>query len=421
MNRWSAAALVVTSMVGTGVFTTTGFLLRDLGAPWLVLALWVAGGVLAACGAVSYAELSSLVPRNGGEYALLRRVAHPALGFVAGIVGVFAGFAGPIAASSLAFGTYLAAAVPGVPVLPAALVLLFGAALLQGWNPRIGRGLHLWVTALELGLVAAFVSLGIAHSAEPLVGPLVTGSTGSVALGLVFVSYAYSGWNTTAYIAGELRDPARDGPWSLLVGTAVVTVLYVLLNLAILTAVPPERLAGVVEVGEVAARAWLGPVGGRVISGLIAWCLGAMVVAMFEAGPRLTAAIADDVPGIRLLATRSVHGAPVVAVAGLAVAAAGMATFATFERLLAWMGILLAGSTVAVVAGVMWRRWREPTVHAPFRVPLYPLPPVVFVGATGWMIAQALVSDPPLALGVGTLLAVGLAGWFLVGRAEATR
>jgi APA family basic amino acid/polyamine antiporter len=414
MNRWSAAALVVTSMIGTGVFTTTGLVLGDLGAPWLVLLLWVAGGVLAACGAVSYAELSSLHPHNGGEYALLNRFAHPSIGFVAGVVGVFAGFAGPIAASSLAFGRYAAAAVPAIPPVPAALALIAGAAVLQGWNPRIGRGLHLGVTALELALVAAFVALGLGHSAEPLVGPPVTGGPGAIALGLVFVSYAYSGWNTTSYVAGELADPRRDGPWSVVVGTAVVTALYVGLNLAMLTAVPPAGLAGVVEVGDVAARAWLGPVGGRVVSALIAWCLAAMVVAMFEAGPRLTAAIASDIPAIRPLAARTRHGAPIAAVVLLAVAGGVMALFASFEWLLTWMGILLAASTVAVVAMVPRRRSREPGVQAPFRVPFYPVPPVLFVVVTGWMIAQSLVSQPSVAAGVIGLLAVGLLGGLLV-------
>lgn len=414
MSRWSAAALVVTSMVGTGVFTTTGFLLRDLGAPWLVLLLWACGGVLAACGAVSYAELTSLHPRNGGEFALLTRFVHPSVGFVAGVVGVFAGFAGPIAASSLAFGGYLAAAVPGVPPLPAAIGLIVLAAAVQGWDPRLGRGLHLGVTALELALIAGFVALGVGSSAEPLVGPPVTGSAGAVAVSLVFVSYAYSGWNTTAYVAGELRDPARDGPWSVIVGTGVVAALYVLLNYAILTSVPPDALVGQLEVGAVAARAWLGPAGGQVTAALIAWCLAAMVVAMFEAGPRLAAAIGESVPRFRLGARRTSRGAPVVAVAGIAAAAVAMASLASFERLLTWMGILLAISSVAVVAAVVLRRIREPGVAPPFRVPLYPLPPVVFITVTTWVIVQSMAGDLTVGLGVLGLLGVGLVAWWAV-------
>jgi basic amino acid/polyamine antiporter, APA family len=418
MSRWSAAALVVTSMIGTGVFTTTGFLVRDLGAPWVVLALWIVGGVLAACGAVSYAELSSLHPRNGGEYALLSRFVHPAVGFVAGVVGVVAGFAGPIAASSLAFGAYLAKAVPEVPALPAAVGLIAVAALIQGFDPRLGRGLHLGVTALEVALIAAFVALGLGRSGHALVGPAFTGTPGAVAVSLVYVSYAYSGWNSTAYVAGELRDPPRDGPWAVAVGTGAVTLAYVTLNLAILSSAPTSELSGQLEVGEVAARAWLGPVGGRVVSALIAWCLATMVVAMFEAGPRLMAAIGHDVPVFRRISARNARGAPATAVAALALGAAGLASFASFERLLTWMGLLLAASSVAVVAAVLLRRRREPGVRAPFRVPLYPVPPLVFVAVTSWVIVWSLSGDPAMGLGVlGTAL-LALLGWTLFGRVQ---
>lgn len=417
MTRWSAAALVVTSMIGTGVFTTTGFLLRDLGSPSAVLALWLIGGLVAAAGAVSYAELSSVHPRNGGEFALIGRVFHPAAGFVAGFVGVFAGFAGPIAASSLAFGGYLAVAVPGVPELPAALALIAATALVQGWDPGVGRPMHLVVTAVEVALIAAFLAFGLTHpSPEAADGPRI-GGAGAAATGLVFVSYAYSGWNSVAYVAGELRDPQRDGPWAVFVGTGVVTALYVALNAAFLASAPASALAGQAEVGAVAATAWFGDVGGRVVAALIAWCLATMVLAMFESGPRLVAAIGDEVPALRPLAARNARGAPVRAVALLGVAAATMAAGASFERLLTWMGLLLAASSAVVVLGVPWRRWREPHRPAPFRAPLHPLTPLAYVGVTAWMIAFAVRADPTVGAAAVGLAAAGFGLWWALDRA----
>lgn len=411
MTRWSAAALVVTSMIGTGVFTTTGFLLRDLGSPAAVLVLWLVGGLVAAAGAASYAELSSVHPKNGGEFALIGRVFHPAAGFVAGFVGVLAGFAGPIAASSLLFGGYLGAAAPGVPELPAALTLIVACAALQGWDPELGRPMHLAVTAVEVALIGLFVGYGLTHPSEQVEAPRLAAGAGAYATGLVLVSYAYSGWNSVAYVAGELRDPRRDGPWAVFVGTGLVTALYVALNAAFLASAPASALAGQREIGAVAATAWFGVVGGRIVAALIAWCLAAMVLAMFESGPRLVAAIGDEVPALGALAARNARGAPVRAVLLLAASAGVMAAGASFERLLAWMGLLLAASSAVVVLGVPWRRFREPDRPAPFRTPLGPLGPIVYVSVTTWMIVFAVRDDPTVGVAAVALGACGLGVW----------
>jgi APA family basic amino acid/polyamine antiporter len=413
LGFWSATALVVTSMIGTGVFTTAGFQVRDVGDPRMILALWGLGGLLALCGAVSYAELSAMFARNGAEYALITRAFHPAPGFVAGVVGVFAGFAGPTAASALGFGTYLHAAAPGVPPVPAAVALVLGSAVVHGVDPRFGGRWQTAVTAVELGLIASFAGIGLVSATVPLAArPL--GGAGAVAVALVYVSYAYSGWNTSSYVAGELHDPSKTGPRSLLVGTAIVTMLYLALNAAFLESAPASALAGQLDVGAVAATAWLGPAGGRACAAVVAWCLSAMVGAMLVAGPRLIAAIGEDYPRLSWLARRSARGVPVNAVALQTTAALAMVLGISFEDLLTWMGLLLAAASALTVLAVPWLRWQEPSLERPYRAPFSPITPLLYVALTLLMIAAAILEKPVIGAAAVGVCAASLGLWAVV-------
>jgi APA family basic amino acid/polyamine antiporter len=159
----AATALVVASMIGTGVFTTTGLLLRDLGSPAAVLAAWLLGGGLALCGAVSYGELAAALPRNGGEYQILSRAYHPAVGFAAGFVSLVVGFSAPLAASALAFGHYLSALVPAISPATAGVALVVAAAAPHATHARLGGRLQVALTLVEIALVLAFVAAGAAR------------------------------------------------------------------------------------------------------------------------------------------------------------------------------------------------------------------------------------------------------------------
>jgi APA family basic amino acid/polyamine antiporter len=410
LGGWSATALVVTSMVGTGAFTSLGFQVRDVGDPLAILGLWGLGGVLAACGAVCYAELAAATRINGGEYALLSRAWHPVVGFVAGVVGLFAGFAGPAAVSALAFGQYLAVAVPGTPPTLAAGTVLVASAALHGWDARVSARWQVALTAVELALIAGFVAVG-AWGAVGLPARRPVGDVGGLAVSLLYITYAYSGWNAAAYVAGELRDPAREAPRALLGGTLVVTAIYLCLQAVFLASGDPARLAGEVEVGALAATAWLGPVGGRVTAALIAWCLASMVGATLVTGSRLLAAFADDVPAWAWFGRRGAGGAPARALWVLTVLGSALAATAALEDLLAWMGMLLACASTLAVLGVAALRWREPGLPRPFRVPLYPLPMLIFVAGSVATVGVATVARPgAAAAAAGIALAAALAG-----------
>jgi len=410
--------VVVASMVGTGVFTTTGLLVRDLRSPAAVLAAWAVGGLLALCGALSYGELAAALPRNGGEYQLLGRIYHPALGFAAGIVSLVVGFSAPLAASALAFGHYLAAVAPSIPPVPSAVGIVFLASLLHAFNVRLGGRVQTAVTALEMALVLAFVAAGAVHGEPARLLARAPGGAGtpSFAVALIYVSFAYSGWNGAVYLAGEVKDPSRTVPRALLGGTALVVVLYLALNAVFLAAAPAGELAGVVEVGHVAAARLLGPGAGRVLSALVALVLASSVSAMLMAGPRVYETMGLDYPALSILARRTRHGGPAVAVAFQAAVAVAMIATASFAALLAYIGFTLSLVAGLTVAGVLVLRRREPALERPYRTWGYPLTPVLFVALSAWMVAHALFENPVSSWAGLATVAVALALHLLLGR-----
>lgn len=410
----TATGVVVAGMVGTGIFTTTGFLVRDLGSPVAVLAAWLAGGVLALCGALSYGELAAALPRNGGEYQLLSRIYHPAAGFAAGLVSLVVGFSAPVAASALAFGHYLSAVAPGVPPAAAAVALVIAAAAPHALNVRLGGRLQVAATAVEVALVLAFVAAGAVRG-EP--GRLLEGGAAALptalspafAVALVYVSFAYSGWNGAVYLAGEVTEPSRTLPRALLAGTGLVVLVYLALNAVFLSAAPPGELAGVVEVGHVAAVRLLGPSAGRALSALVALILASSVSAMLMAGPRVYERMGQDYPSLAVLARRTRRGGPAVAVTLQAALALVLVATSSFGALLRYIGFTLSLVAALAVAGVFVLRRREPGLPRPVRTWGYPATPLLFVALSAWMVVHALVENPASSLaGVATAL-LGLA------------
>jgi basic amino acid/polyamine antiporter, APA family len=419
----TASLLVAASMVGTGVFTTSGPLLAELRSAPAVLAVWAVGGLVALAGALSYAELAAQYPESGGEYALLARVFHPALGFMAGVVSIVAGFAAPIAACALAFARYLAVVVPGVPEIPAAVGVILAASAIHATHVRLGARFQDVFTTAKLALIALFVLAG-ALAADPSrltgpdAGPLTPGTLASpsFALGLVLVYFAYTGWNAAAYVAGEVERPARTLPLALLLGTGGVTLLYVALNAVFLASAPRAELEGVVEIGAVAATRLFGPLAGRALAAVIALGLVSTIGAFVVTGPRVYDAIGRDHPQLRILATRHAGGAPVVAVVIQAVLALSLVLTARFEQLLTGVGFTLSIASGLTVLGVLVERRRHPGRSLPYRVPLYPLTPLFFVAVAAWTVVESIRFAQEVALAGLATLALGLLGYFVLRR-----
>ena len=411
---WVTAAIVVANMIGVGVFTGTGFNAAALHDPATILIAWTLGGVIALCGAACYAELGVLMPRAGGEYVYLREAYHPVAGFLSGWISLTAGFSAPIAASSLLFAGYLARLAPGVSVVPAKVIaigLICGVTALHAFDTKVGGRVQAIFTALKVLLIVAFIIAGLAsghgdwshfHSQA---GGLSNVFTTAFAIQLMYVTFAYSGWNAAAYIAGEVEKPERTLPRSLLLGTGAVMVLYLLLNVVYFYAASSDQLAGVAEVGDLAARALLGPTRGGLITALIALALVSAVSAMVMAGPRVYAAMAADRALIPALGWHSSRGVPTVAVIAQGLLASICVLAGSLQQLIEFVGFTLGISAAFTVAAVFVMRARGK--RAAYRTWGYPVTPLIFIVATAWITYSQIRVHPRESTVVGAVLVVG--------------
>jgi APA family basic amino acid/polyamine antiporter len=383
----TAIAVVVANMIGTGLFTSLGYQLLGTPAGFPVLAIWLLGGLLAFLGAVCYAEIATRLPAGGGEYHFLTEIYHPALGFMAGFTSATVGFAAPIAAAALAFAAYLQGVFPGLPEKTVATTVIIAVATLHGIHFSAGLSFQKGVTALKVALIGIFMIAGFS-STSPLpvsFNPFDFAGTeiwnAGLAVNLVWVSFAYSGWNASSYLAGEIVEPERNLSRSLLYGTAVVTVLYLGLNAVFMRVAPAEALRGVKEVGLVAASHVFGEAGGQLMGGLISLLLVSSISSMILAGPRVIRALSAAIPGLRGLSVTDDDGNPVRAIAVQAALAIGLLHTVRFDTLLYYTAFTLSLFTVLTVAGVIVLRRRLGPPET-YRAWGYPFSPVLFVLGT---------------------------------------
>jgi APA family basic amino acid/polyamine antiporter len=418
-----ATALVVANMIGTGIFTTSGILVAELGQPAYVFLVWAVGGALALCGAFVYGELGAMMPRVGGEYVYLSRAFNQLVGFLSGWVSLVVGFSAPIAASAMAFGAYLHALHPSFPATAAAVILIAFLTALHmldvGWGARVQTA----VTALKVLLIGGFVVAGILVGTGDWSHLTMAAGTahkgpGSFASALVLVSYGYAGWNGAAYLAGELEHPARALPRALVGGTLLVIALYLALNAVFFYAASPAELAGTVEVGHVAARRLFGAAVGGTLSLVISLALISSVSAMIMIGPRVYVAMAQDGVFFRALAVRNKRGAPWRSVALQGALATILVLTATFEHLLYYIGFTLSLFAALTVAAAYVLRRREPEAPRPYRAWGWPVTPLFFVAGSVWIASLAIFQRPLESLigfatvGLG-ILVYGLWRWRL--------
>ncbi len=385
IDRQTAILIVVANMIGTGVFTTLGLQAAGVADGAALLLLWLIGGLIALCGALSYAELAAALPRSGGEYHFLSRIYHPWLGQLAGWVSVTVGFAAPVALAAMAVGHYTVTLVP-VSATTVAVTILILMTAVHAFDLVLGRRVQVIATWLKVVVILIFCALGLSLPAVPgALALLPSAATWQAvlstpfAVSLVYVAYAYSGWNAAAYLVDEVQDPRRTVPRALLIGTLAVTLLYLLLNLTFLRTIPYGALAGRIEVGALSAETIFGAMGGHLMSLVLMLLLVSSISAMVLAGPRVLERIGEDLPLFRGLSARNRRGAPARAVLlqqGLALL---LILTGSFEAVLSFAGFTLTLCALITVAGVMRLRRREPDLPRPFRVPWYPLPPLLFI------------------------------------------
>ena len=428
MPWFTATAIVVADMVGVGVFTSLGFQVIDIKSGFSLLLLWVVGGVVAICGAFCYAELAAMFPRSSGEYNFLRRIYHPAFGFVAGWLSATVGFAAPIALAAMAFSKYLTSSLPNlVPSLPAHLLglpvdwsLLIGlaitwlAAVVHLGGVRFGGAYHNAWTALKLVLIIVFIVAGFAVgdaqsvSFAPSAADLTYIGAAPFAISLVFVMYSYSGWNAATYIVGELREPTRDLPRALFVGTAIVIVLYVCLNAVFIATTPTSELAGQLDVAIIAGRHMFGEVGGHIVGAVICLGLISSISAMTWIGPRVTMTMGEDIPMLRLFSLKSKRDVPAVAIVFQLLVSNLLLLTRSFEAVLDFIQFSLAFCSFFAVLGVIKMRITHPRLPRPYRTWGYPVTPLVFLSVTLFMMYYLVVNRPLQSLAGFAMMSAGL-------------
>jgi APA family basic amino acid/polyamine antiporter len=409
----SAAALVIANMIGTGVFTTSGFALADLGSPELVILAWLIGGLLALCGAVSYGALARYIPESGGEYTFLYRTIHPLAGFLAGWVSLLAGFTAPIAAAGLGLQAYLAGSF-GWTLRPewigTCAILLAG--LMHGIRLEAGTLLQNTAVALKLFLITGLITFAFlhmpSHEATASLAP-TDFDLGAFSVTLVWISFAYSGWNAAVYIGGEVVLPERNLFRSLVLATLVVTVLYLGLNAVFLYAAPADAIAGKAEVGAIAAEALGGPFLRRIVSTLVALALFTSISSMVMAGSRVYEQMAED--GLLPPSVGIGRDAPSVAVALQVAGAILVVWISDLAQLLSYIGFTLGVSAAATVGALILLRRREGPQSVP--IPGFPWIPALFVGAT-LAISLFMAASQPWQAGVGLMtVAAGVPFYWL--------
>lgn len=390
--------IVIANIIGAGIFTTTGFLMDFLGNPQIMLMLWFIGGIVALCGALAFGELGAAFPEAGGEYMFISKLFHPILGFLSGWLSLIVGFSAPIAASAIGFSKYFVWAFPDFQswlnltnllstdsfskLLAVLVILSFSWLHSQGvvFGSVVQNALTILKVLLVAGLIIAGFTVGegsFDHLASPKPFQFNFEGWKSVGLSLMFIMFAFSGWNSATYIGSEIRNPGKVIPRSLIISTAVVTVLYLLLNLFFIYAIPPQQMIGEPEIGGLAAGKAFGDVAETVLSLLISFALFSSLSAFIILGPRVYYSMAKD--GYFFKAIAKVHPefeVPRNAIVLQSAIAIIIVLTGTFDQILAYMGFSLGIFPILAVLGVFKLRMSG---RSRLKLPGYPVAPAVFI------------------------------------------
>ena len=398
LGLFSVVAIIVADMVGTGIFTTSGLLMENLRSPVMMVVLWGIGGFIALSGAFCYAELSAAMPYAGGEYYFLSRLFHPLPGFLSGWVSFIVGFSAPVAAASIGMSEYFLQAFPqwvpehlvlGIPgevfsrkSYAVGIIVVFTLLHIQGL--KLGARVHNVLTIIKLALILGMIILGFSsgegtfeHFNETTPADYSFGGFKNMGLSVMWILFAYTGWNAAAYIGSEVKNPSKNLPIALILGTGIVILLYMLLNVFFIYAIPPVEMEGVISVGGLAIRHLFGDTYGRIFSLLIAIALFSSVSALIILGPRIYYAMARQGHFFRFAGR--IHprtGVPYLSVliqGGVAV----IIVFAgAFNEILTYMGFALGIFPILAVYGIFILHRKG---LSSYRAPAHPFFPLFFM------------------------------------------
>ena len=416
---FTASCVLVSNVVGTGIFTTTGLMARDLGHPAWILFIWLMGGLIALAGALSYSELGTALPVSGGEYVYLHRAYGPLIGFLSGWTSFAVGFSAAIAAGAMSFAAYLNQLLvldgdQGLRSTVIALALVWSITAFHLAGRGAGGLLQRTLTVGNIGALLTLMAAGVmggkgdwTHLSVSDTQP--TPSIGLAIVSLIFALYAYSGWNAAVYVAGEVTEPARTIPRALISGTVFVTLLYLALNLFYFYALSVTDLAQppIVPVASKVAVALLGADAARFVTLLLCLLITGSLSAMVWAGPRVYYAMAKDglIPAC-FCRTSTTGDRPVNAILLQSLWASVLILSGSFEQLVIYSGTVLTIFSTLAVGAVLILRRKEPDLPRPYRTPLYPVVPGFFI-LMSMVIIWSAVSERPWEAGLGLATVLG--------------
>lgn len=411
-------SIVVANIIGVGVFTSLGYQLFGISDFRSILLLWILGGIIALIGSFAYGELSASNPKSGGEYHFLSLAYGKLTGFLAGWLSITLGFAAPIAAAAYAFGDYFKDIFPGTqhPTL-VSVILIWSITLIHCLKQHIGGSFQKWLTLGKILLLIIFIvaafnkrysSFGFdtqflfkGDMSNDLLQPAFWTS-------LIFVSYAYSGWNASTYMIDDIDNPRKNVPRSLLAGTGLVLVLYTLINLAFLLSAPAEKMQGQSDVAFVSATYLFGSKGASIVAGLITFFLISTISSMILVAPRVMQRISIDYPSLQYFSKKSKNGVPVRAILFQSILATLILLTNRFDYIIKSLGFYLTLSSTLAVFAVIILRHKYPDWERPLKTPFYPVLNIIFCVFNIWVLYYVFMDSYVQVLAGGGLVASGL-------------
>lgn len=371
-------------MIGTGVFTSLGFQLYSTTNPVSIGLIWVIGGIIALCGAIVYSELGAAMPRSGGEYHFLSEIYHPSVGFLSGWVSLIVGFAAPVALACMALSSYVCRIFPDINPTFLGISVLTIITLIHLFSKKVGTTVQNILTVAKILIIVVFIVAGFLSPADGKENFANASldfndifSTG-FAVSLIWVYYAYSGWNAAAYISGDIKNPRKNVPLAMMASTLFVAVLYVLLNIVFLRTATVGELTGEVEVGLISAQHVFGREGGVIMGLLIAMMLTSSISSMVYVGPRVGMTMGEDHRMFRFLTWKNRLDCPSAAVALQWLLSLIMILTKSFEDVTKDTGIVLSFCSMLTVFGVFVHRHKFPNATRPYKTFGYPFTPLIF-------------------------------------------
>jgi APA family basic amino acid/polyamine antiporter len=434
LGLWGAVAIVVGTVIGSGIFLVPSSMVMRVGTPEAVFLVWIFGGLLTLFGALTYAELAAALPEAGGEYVYLREAYGPFFGFLYGWTQTWVAKSASIATLATGFTIYLANFLPELervlltiplPVGPGggpleirygqllAMVLIMSLAVLNYFGVKLGGRVQIAITVLKVALIAGIVVFGLTAAqgnfhnfgtSTPAVGG-VAGFFGA----LVAALWAYDGWNNVSMVASEIKNPQRSLPLALIGGTVAVMLIYLVTNLAYFYVLPAQDVAAADRVaGEMMFRV-LGPAGAAGVSIAAMISMFAAINGSILSGSRVPYALARDGYFFRPYASvNEKHRTPGVAIMLLSAWSAVLVLSGRYEQLFelvifpSWILYAMAAASVVVL------RRKRPDLQRPYKTVGYPFVPIAFVLVAGMLIVSTLINSPRESILGLVIIAAGL-------------